>query len=564
VSMNQHERNDLVILSYRHKFARWFDELNLHVINAWYAQRLHSRNAFDPLPIVNGEEGVVNSVSPLAKRFNYVFGAQGELSKTLRNTHKLRLGFLTELRPVNTQFAGLYYNANLLATAQAQQNAQAQKNQILNEGVAAAQQVQQQAFQAAIAAGKRIAQATAAGQAAFNQIFGQAQAQANAIDPNPLPYAAPISPFTGRPGGPLFIGNIGRFRGFRYLQSAYFQDTWRPTRGFLRRLTLDAGVRADVYHGVFGDTLKVAQAISTIPDVPPFLLQPFQKQTVTDAQASGRFGASLVVTRDTVLRGSFSNIFQPPPVDVFVTPPDVGTPINGIFNGTVRPLRATRGELVDTSLERQVGPRFVVRTNLFYKKLKNFGDSGVIVNTPIYNRLTLSNQEAYGVETRMDLKPDREGYGFNGFVSNTIQYARLRGSKGTTGGIFDVSTVPITAKFPDHDRRYELVSGLGYKTRRNFWILCDVQVFTGLPNRLPEAIFGAHPARTPVRTNLAVSAGYQLPKELRKSHRLWPVTMDVRVENLLNQRLPINLGSPFQGTRYSLPIRVLAGMNWEV
>ncbi len=45
---------------------------------------------------------------------------------------------------------------------------------------------------------------------------------------------------------------------------------------------------------------------------------------------------------------------------------------NGIYNGTIRPLRATRGNLVDVSLENQFGPRLVTRTNLYYKKLNEF------------------------------------------------------------------------------------------------------------------------------------------------------------------------------------------------
>jgi len=38
---------------------------------------------------------------------------------------------------------------------------------------------------------------------------------------------------------------------------------------------------------------------------------------------------------------------------------------------------ATRGQLVDASIEQQVGPRFALRTNIYYKKLKNFGDSAI-------------------------------------------------------------------------------------------------------------------------------------------------------------------------------------------
>src|SRR5262249_6799979 len=291
LQMNQHDRQRLGIARYRRKGERLFDELNLHIINGFYSERLQSRNAFDPFPILNGEQPIANSVSPLAKRFNYIFGAQGDISRTVFNTHRLKAGFLTEVRPVRTRFAALYYNANPFVT----------------DG----------------------------------------------------PYGAPISPFTQKQSGPLFVGDTGNYHGFRYLQSAYFQDSWHPVTGILKRLTLDAGVRVDVYHGVFGNTLKVAEKLATIPDVPPFLIQPFQTQRVTDAQASGRYGGAFLLTRNTVLRASYSNIFQPPPVDVFVQAPLVTEEFNGIFNGTIRPLRATRGELVDTSIEHQIGPRFV-------------------------------------------------------------------------------------------------------------------------------------------------------------------------------------------------------------
>jgi hypothetical protein len=509
---SQHDRQNLLILSYKHRFAKFFDEANLHILNGFYSERLNSRNIFDPDPIINGEEAAVNSVSANARRTNYVFGAQGDISKTVANTHKLTAGFFTEYRPVSTKFSAVYRNANVLAS----------------------QQAQLEAF-----------------------------AEGSAV--NPLPYGAIISPFTGLPGGPQMTGNIGKFHGSRFLQSAYFQDAWRPTTGILKRLTVDAGIRFDLYRGVFGSTMGIAQTLATIPGIEPFDLQPFKRKVVTNAQASGRFGGAFVVTKSTVLRGSLSQIFQPPPADVFVLPPNVAEgAVNGIFNGTIRPLQATRGYLVDTSVETQIGPRFVTRTNLYYKKLKNFGDSGVIDNTQLYNRLTLSNQEAYGVETRMELKPDREGYGFNGFVSNTVAVAKLRGSKSITGGIYESEEEAVLNDYPDHDRRYMLSSGLGYRGRNNVWILGDLQVFTGFKDSRDPVLFGPHPARGPVRTVLGLSAGYKVPPKIVEKNRLVPASVDVRIDNMLNQRLPINLGSPFQGTRYSLPIRVLAGVNWQV
>lgn len=501
VRQKQTDMQNFIIAAWRRVGGRFYDEANIALTNAFYNETFSSRGLmFDPYPVINGEEPQINSVQPTARRFNYVFSAQGNVKKRF-HTHNLETGFYSEIRPVKTQYGAIYRNANLLATAE-------------SEGA--------------------------------------------------LPYGAVINPFTFEVGGPNITGGVTKFKGFRYLQSAWLQDTWKPKDGFLKRLTVNAGVRADVYHGVFGDTMKLAQTMLNVPGVEPFDLNPFKRQTVTDAQASGRFGASFVITPNAVLRGSFSNIFTPPPVDVFVTAPLVGEgQTNGIYNGTIRPLRATRGNLVDVSLENQFGPRLVTRTNLFYKKLKNFGDSGVIQNTPLYNRLQLSGQEAYGVESRLELKPNREGYGFNGFVSNTIQVAYLRGNRGVTGGIYEFEEGPITEKYPDHDRRYSLTAAYGYRSRKGWWVLADVQTLSGLPNRLDPDIFGPQPKRTPRITLLGLSSGYNTPKSVRVN-RLIPSSIDVRIDNILNERKPTNLGSPFQGTRFLLPFRLLCGASWQV
>lgn len=487
----QQDRQDYVIASWKRKGEKLFDELNLHILNGFYCESFKSSPAFDPAPVLNADQPL-QSLSATARRFNYVFSAQGDINKTV-NEHHFKAGFLSEIRPVRTKFGATYFNA----------------------------------------------------------------------DPNgPVPFGAVISPFTGTQDGPQFKGST--FKGFRWLESAYLQDKWTPKTGFWKRLTLDGGVRFDLQHSVFGNTQALADQVASIPGVQPFSRTPFNTQRVTDAQASGRYGASFVVTRNTVVRASYSDIFTPTPVDTFIAPFLVSgvTPVNGVYQGTPRPLNATRGRLVDFSVEQQVGPRFVTRTNLFYKELQNFGDSGVISNLPIYNRLTNSGQQAYGVETRVDMKPKRDGYGLNGFLSSTVQAAYLRGTHGVSGGFYDFPTPPLM-QYPDHDRRFQGTAGLGYKGRANWWVLGDAQVSTGLQDQRDVALFGPHPARTPVITNLGLSAGYNTSLALRKQIRYLPASFDLRIENLLNQRYPTNLGSPFQGTRYMLPLRVLAGCAWQ-
>jgi hypothetical protein len=498
----EHDRQNYIILSHRHTFKKWLDESNHHFLTGFYSQRLGSINAFNPAPIVNGDAAELVSASPTAKRFNFIFSAQGDVRKTVFHTHHLKAGFLSEIRPVRTSFSSFYYDAN----------------------------------------------------------------------PTDATYGQLISPFTGTPVGPQLLGNVGKYRGFRFLQSAYLQDTWTPQHGLLNRLTVDGGVRFDLFHGVFGNTMGIANAIA--PWMPivggdptgnnSFLLKPFQTNRVTNAQVSGRVAASYKLTKSLVAKSSFAQLFTPPPVDLLPRPFDItnGT-INGIFNGSLRPMQATRGYIVDTSLEQQVGGRFDVKGSLFYKHLHNVGDELPVNNTLLYQRLTLSALESYGVESRLELKPTRDGTGLFGFVSNTVMVAKLGGNHKDSGGIYDIDPTPATAKYIDHDRRETLAVGLGMRSRSGFWVLADMNYWTGFLIGLDPGLFGAHPARTKPLAIFGLNVGYDVPRKGPEAK--WrPRGVAVRIQNIADNIVPINLGSPFQGTRYTIPLRVLVESKWTL
>ncbi len=369
--------------------------------------------------MINGGQPL-QSIAPTASRFNYVLGSQGSLVKTLFKSHRIEAGYLTECRWAKTDFAATYYNND------------------------------------------------------------------PTLGPT-VPYGAIISPFTGLPAGPgnpTFGSNLGKLNGFRYLQSEYLQDSWRPKSGWLKRLTVDLGVRADCVHNVFGNTHSVEQVLDGLVGSQSFLSAPFNTQRATAAQVSGRYGLAYVINPMTVARISYSNLFMPLPVDVFSTPPTLGAGnfVNGVYNGTVRPMAATRGQLVDTSIERQIGSRFATRTNVFWKYLTNYGDSGVIGNSLLYNRQSVAAQVAYGVETRLELKRAKDGFGLNGWLSNTWQLALLRGSKQVTGGIYDIQTVPLEDKYPDHDRRESIEAAL--------WMAKPPQLVGARQLQLPLRIAG--------------------------------------------------------------------------
>jgi outer membrane receptor protein involved in Fe transport len=393
----------------------------------------------------------------------------------------------------------------------------------------------------------------------FSSIYYQADRSAEN-------YGQVISPFTGDAAGPQLAGNVGKYKGFRYLQSAYLQDTWSPQKNnFAKRFTFDAGVRFDLYHGVYGNTLGVANAIAPFV-TEPFALQPFKTNKVTNAQVSGRFGAAVKLSKSTVVRGSFANVFTPPPVDLIVRPFDIneGT-INGVFNGSLRPMQATRGYIADVGLEQQMGPRFAARWSMYYKNLKNVGDELPVNNTILYQRLTLAGLEGEGVEARLDLRPSRDNTGLFGFVSNTVMVAKLTGNHKDSGGIYDIDPNEIaTAKYIDHDRRETLAAALGWRTHGNFWIMANLNYWTGFLNGLDPNLFGAHPARTRPLALVGLNIGYEAPKQVRDKNRWLPTGVTVRIQNIANNVSAINLGSPFQGTRYTLPIQVLAQTRWAI
>ncbi len=109
VSAHQHDAQDYIILNYKHKFQRFFDEANLHILNAFYYENYHSRNVFDPDPVINGGQNI-QSIAPNALRFDYAFSAQGDINKIFHRTHFLKAGFLSEIRPTYTDFGATYYN----------------------------------------------------------------------------------------------------------------------------------------------------------------------------------------------------------------------------------------------------------------------------------------------------------------------------------------------------------------------------------------------------------------------------------------------------------------------
>ncbi|MBX9725310.1 MAG: TonB-dependent receptor, partial [Candidatus Obscuribacterales bacterium] len=230
VKLNEHDAANYLIGHYNHQFSKWFDQSNFYVVNSFYTQKLTSSNVFDPQPIINGD-GLLQSVAPYGKRKNYALSLQGDISKTAFKSHHLLAGFLSEFRPVSTFYNGTYRNADTTATLNAVADANGQIGDTRNQINSTNQQIfstQQGILASSLAGDTDTADALTDSLGDLQASLGDLNSQLNSINPNPFPLGQVVSPFTGQAGGPQLQGNVGKFKAFRLLQSAYLQDSWTP------------------------------------------------------------------------------------------------------------------------------------------------------------------------------------------------------------------------------------------------------------------------------------------------------------------------------------------------
>ncbi|MFN8554816.1 MAG: carboxypeptidase-like regulatory domain-containing protein [Candidatus Obscuribacterales bacterium] len=95
------DRQDYFIASWKRKGEKFFDELNLHLLNGSTQKSFKSSPAFDPAPVVNADQPIWSLAATAQVQLRLQHRATFQNSCTKRTTFKA--GFLSEVRPVRTQ-----------------------------------------------------------------------------------------------------------------------------------------------------------------------------------------------------------------------------------------------------------------------------------------------------------------------------------------------------------------------------------------------------------------------------------------------------------------------------
>jgi hypothetical protein len=244
-----------------------------------------------------------------------------------------------------------------------------------------------------------------------------------------------LFPYDLTRGGTLF-----QFRGAAtiYEQSAYVQDSIS-----LGHLNLNLGVRYDNYDG-----LSKGHAI-----------QP-------------RTGATYQVrSTGTVLHFSYARVFLTPYNENLVLSSATGP--GGLASGSlgatsVQPLTPARRHQFNIGLEQQIGSKFSVQVESFWKFTNGAYDFNTILNTPLNFPIQFRKSKIDGALIRATLN---NFHGFSAFA--VLGHSRSRLFSPEIGGI-DFGTAYAPVARPDHDQGFEQTTNLQYqfsqKDLRGLWL----------------------------------------------------------------------------------------------
>ena len=263
---------------------------------------------------------------------------------------------------------------------------------------------------------------------ALSQCAAAGYAENSSYQPSLLPYDLTR-------GGSLFT-----FRGAATIfeESAYLQDSIK-----LGQFSLNLGLRYDNYDG-----------LSKGHGVQP------------------RIGAAYQVrATGTVLYFSYARVFLTPDNENLVLSSSTGA--GGLGNGslgasTVQPLTPARRNQYNVGFDQQLGHRFNIQAQYFWKYTHGAYDFNSILNTPLNFPIQFRQSKIDGAMVRATLN---NFHGFSAFA--VLGHTRSRLFSPEIGGInFGTAYAPVAR--PDHDQGFEQTTNVQYqfqqKSMRGLWL----------------------------------------------------------------------------------------------
>jgi hypothetical protein len=308
-------------------------------------------------------------------------------------------------------------------------------------------------------------------------------------------------------------------------QALFVQDQFRTGPW-----TLNAGLRWDRYHFLVHETawsprLAVARAFAS---------------------------------RGLLLRASYDRIFQTPAVENLLLASAAAT--DDLTDEAVRlPVRPSRGHFVEAGISKALAGRGRVDASYFIRRLENFADDDLLLNTGVSFPMAFQRARIRGAEVKIEVRDAARWSG-----SLAYAYMRAVGTFPVTGGLLldDDDRGETGETFPiSQDQRHTLRGRLRLALPRS-WIALSMAYGSGLPFEEADSVeqsLEEYGARTVGRVDFAagrvrpsasvdLGGGVTLLGGSRRAVRLYA---DVR--NLTNRFDVINFAGLFSGTALAPP-----------
>jgi outer membrane cobalamin receptor len=260
--------------------------------------------------------------------------------------------------------------------------------------------------------------------------------------------------------------------------------------------------------------------------------------SLRESATSPRGGIAIRLPKNVVLRASYGQYYQAPPLST-VSGPLLEFALQEGF--AFLPLHGERDRQSEVGIAVPIG-RWNVDASAFRTEARNFFDHDSLGNSNIFLPLTIDHAHIRGFEAAV------QSTSLAGHADVHLAYSHqtVEGQGGVVGGMTDFASAPEGRFFLDHDQRDTLNAGVTVRLPRASWIGGNVAYGSGF-------LSGDGPGHLSTHTTFDLAAGTTFGN--------WSAKLTA--VNVTNKRYLLDESNTFGGTHYADPRELSAQVGYR-